>query len=85
LPGAIWPGAFCMFFLEAEMTSVEALTNALYMAIKAPTSDASSKLVAYAKVLSLSMEDADIINAKKIVKAKIKIENAFKLKLKRMK
>jgi gentisate 1,2-dioxygenase len=85
LPGAIWPGAFCMFFLEAEMTSVEALTNALYMAIKAPTSDASSKLVAYAKVLSLSMEDADIINAKKIVKAKIKTENAFKLKLKRMK
>ena len=67
------------------MTSVEALTNALLMAIKAPTSDASSKLVAYAKVLSLSMEDADIINAKKIVKAKIKIENAFKLKLKRMK
>jgi hypothetical protein len=74
-----------MFFLEAEMTSVEALTNALYMAIKAPTSDASSKLVAYAKVLSLSMADADIINAKKIVKAKIKTENAFKLKLKRMK
>jgi hypothetical protein len=80
LPGAIWPGAFCMFLLGAEMTSVEALTNALLMAIKAPTSDASAKLVAYAKVLSLSMADADIINAKKIVKAKIKTENAFKLK-----
>jgi hypothetical protein len=67
------------------MTSLEALTNALYMAIKAPTSDASAKLVAWAKVLSLSMADADITNAKKIVKAKIKAENAFKLKLKRMK
>jgi hypothetical protein len=69
-----------MFSWGAEMTSLEALSNALYMAIKAPTSDASSKLVAWAKVLSLSMADADIINAKKIVKAKIKTENAFKLK-----
>ena len=62
------------------MTSLEALSNALYMAIKAPTSDASAKLVGHAKLLSLSMADADIINAKKIVKAKIKTENAFKLK-----
>jgi hypothetical protein len=73
-----------MFLSGAEMTSLEALSNALYMAIKAPTSDASAKLVA-CKVLSLSMADADITNAKKIVKAKIKQENAFKLKLKRMK
>jgi hypothetical protein len=69
-----------MFLSEAEMTSLEALSNALYMAIKAPTSDASAKLVGHAKLLSLSMADADIINAKKIVKAKIKAENEFKLK-----
>ena len=62
------------------MTSVEALTNALLMAVKAPTSDASAKLVGHAKLLSLNMADADIINAKKIVKAKIKAENEFKLK-----
>jgi hypothetical protein len=74
-----------MFSWGAEMTSLEALSNALYMAIKAPTSDASAKLVGHAKLLSLSMADADITNAKKIVKAKIKQENAFKLKLKRMK
>jgi hypothetical protein len=35
-----------MFSWGAEMTSLEALSNALYMAIKAPTSDASAKLVA---------------------------------------
>jgi hypothetical protein len=35
-----------MFLSGAEMTSLEALSNALYMAIKAPTSDASAKLVA---------------------------------------
>jgi hypothetical protein len=74
-----------MFSWGAEMTSLEALSNALYMAIKAPTSDESAKLVGHAKLLSLSMADADITNAKKIVKAKIKQENAFKLKLKRMK
>jgi hypothetical protein len=41
-----------MFLLGAEMTSLEALSNALYMAIKAPTSDASAKLVAMQSAFS---------------------------------
>jgi hypothetical protein len=61
-----------MFFLEAEMTSVEALTNALLMAIKAPTSDASAKLVAYAKVLSLAWPTLISSTRRKSLKQKLR-------------
>jgi hypothetical protein len=47
---------------------------------KSPNERRISKTCGLCKVLSLSMADADITNAKKIVKAKIKTENAFKLK-----